>query len=149
MPRGSKSYATELEAVKIVRAEETAKGWTPGPPLGQPAQKVEGCDFLSAPPDGGSGHRVEVKGWGDPIVWPDGSIRDSANITVEQFERATADPNWRLEIVANLTAAREQRGQPQRLTLTSAEIRERVREWRYRIDLDGLAERVSEAPDRP
>jgi len=96
MPRGA-SYDTEREAVETVCAEEVAKGWMPGPLLGQQVQRLEGCDFLSTPPDGGPGHPVEVKGWGEPIIGPDGSILDRADINVEQFERAKADPNWRLE----------------------------------------------------
>lgn len=143
MPRGV-SYDTEREAVEIVRAEEVAKGWTPGPQLGQRAQPLEGCDFLSIPPDGGSAHPIEVKGWGEPMVGPDGSILDRADMNVEQLERAKADPNWRLEIVANLAAARERRGRPQRLSLTAAEVVERARGWRYRVELDGLAQRVTE-----
>jgi hypothetical protein len=85
-----------------------------------------------------------VKGWGEPIVGSDGSILDRADINVEQLERAKADPNWRLEIVANLAAARERRGRRQRLSLTAAEVVERARGWRYHVELDGLAERVTE-----
>jgi hypothetical protein len=143
VPRGA-SFDTEREAVEIVRAEEVAKGWMPGPPLGQRAQALEGCDFLSTPPEGGPGHPIEVKGWSEPIVGPDGSIQDLADINVEQLKRAKADPNWRLEIVANLADARVRRGRPQRLTLTAAEVAERARGWRYRVELRGLAGRVTE-----
>jgi hypothetical protein len=61
----------------------------------------------------------------------------------EQYERAKSDPNWRLEIVGNLAAVRGGTGQPERLTLTGAEVVQRAECWRYRIPLDGLAERIS------
>lgn len=141
MPRGA-NKETEREAVEIVRAEEFAKGWKPGPQLAQSAQAREGCDFLSAPPEGGPPLPVEVKGWGEPMFGAGGRPIDKADINTEQMERAKADPNWRLEIVANLTAARAGRGQPQRLTLTATQVVARARPWRYRVDLDGLADHV-------
>jgi hypothetical protein len=142
VPRGS-GYQTEREAVEIVRAEEAARGWTPGPQLDQVSQRVEGCDFFSAPPDGRPPHPVEVKGWGEPLVGPSGRIVELADVNAEQFKRASRDADWRLEIVANLTAAREGRGSPQRLTLTAGDVVRRARPWRYRVDLDGLGEQVT------
>lgn len=63
-------------------------------------------------------------------------------MNVEQYERACRDPRFRLEIVANLTAAREGRGSVERLTLTADDIVARARPSQYRLPLAGLAERV-------
>lgn len=145
MPRGE--YAnTEHAAVEIVRAAELAQGWTPGPPLAQHAQHEAGCDLLSTPPDGGPPHPVEVKGWGEPLLATEDSFTYPADINREQFKRATRDPNWRLEIVGNLAAVRSGTGTAERLTLTAAEVIERAACWRYRVPLDGLAERVKPNP---
>ncbi len=134
----------ERAAVEIVRMAEIARGWQPEPLLGQPAQRTEGCDFLSTPPDGGAAHRIEVKGWGESLLCADGSFSYPADVTREQFEHAKADPTrWRLEIVGNLSAVLDGSGQPQRLTLTGSEVAERARCWRYQVPLDGLAERVN------
>ncbi|GEM_PF-3410990 len=142
MPRGE--YAnTEHAAVEIVRAAELARGWTPGPQLGQHAQHEAGCDLLSTPPDGGPPHPVEVKGWGEPLLAADGSFTYPADVNREQFERAKRDPNWRLEIVGNLSAVLAGTGHPQRLTLSGSEVTSRALCWRYRVPLDGLAQRVN------
>jgi hypothetical protein len=141
VPRGE--YAnTEHAAVEIVRAGEVARGWQPGPLLGQHAQHEAGCDLLSTPPDGGAPHRIEVKGWGEPLLSADGSFTYPADVNREQFERAKSDPSWRLEIVGNLSAVRTGTGQPERLTLAAGEIVARAVCWRYRVPLDGLAGRV-------
>lgn len=141
MPRGE--YAnTEKLAVEIVRDAEIARGWRPGPLLSQHDQHEEGCDLLSTPPDGGPPHRIEVKGWGEPLLAPNGTFNYPADVNREQYERAKNDPNWRLEIVANLAAVRADGGKPERLTLTRDEVVRRAECWRYRIPLDGLAERI-------
>lgn len=139
------SAAREVEkaAFEIVQASEIARGWRPGALLGQRAQRSEGCDFLSTPPDGGPTHRIEVKGWGEPLLRADGSFCYPADVTSEQFERAKADPTkWRLEIVGNLTAVLRDDSQPQRLTLDGSEVVQRASCWRYQVRLDGLADRI-------
>jgi hypothetical protein len=141
MPRGE--YAnTEKLAIQIVRAAELAHGWTPGPLLSQHDQHEEGCDLLSTPPDGGPPHRIEAKGWGEPLLTLDGAFTDPADVNREQYEHAKNDPNWRLEIVGNLAAVRAETGKPERLTLTGEEVVRRAECWRYRIPLDGLVENV-------
>jgi hypothetical protein len=125
-----------------VRAAEVARGWQPGPLLAQHAQHEAGCDLLSTPPDGSPPHAIEVKGWGEPLLATDGSFTYPADINREQFERAKRDPNWRLEIVGNLTAVRSGTGVAECLTLTAAEVVERTACWRYRVTLDDLAERL-------
>ncbi len=139
------SAAREVEraAFEIVQASEIARGWRAGALLGQRAQHIEGCDFLSAPPDGGPAHRIEVKGWGEPLLRADGSFSYPADVTSEQFERAKADPTkWRLEIVGNLTAVLSEGRLPQRLTLDGSEVVQRASCWRYQVRLDGLADRI-------
>jgi hypothetical protein len=139
MPRGN-DLKVEQEAMAFVRAEETAKGWTPGPALSKAREREEGCDFLSTPPRGGEPHPVEVKGWGESLRGPDGRFRYGQDINAEQFARAQRDPNWRLEIVANLTAVRARTGEVERLTLTAAEVCRLAVPWKYSVRLDGLTE---------
>ncbi len=122
----------------IVRDEEIAREWTPGPPLSRQRERQEGCDFFSTPPGGGAPHPVEVKGWGESLFRPDGRFRYPQDINSEQRARAESDPNWRLEIVANLTAARLKTGVVERLTLTAAEVTSRAVPWKYRVPLEGL-----------
>jgi hypothetical protein len=138
MPRRDDLH-TEREAMAIVRAEEKARGWMPGPALSKHQEKLEGCDFLSGPPDGGPPHPVEVKGWGESLFLPDGRFRYRQDINEEQLDRAQRDRNWRLEIVANLSAAREGRGEAERLTVRPADLDGRVTPWKFRVDLTGLA----------
>jgi len=133
---------TEREAMEIVRAEEIARGWMPGPPLGKQQEAREGCDFLSTPPDGGPAHPVEVKGWGESLFRPDGRFRYAQDINAEQLARAHRDPTWRLEIVANLGAAWNRLGEVERLTITAADLQGKVRPWKFRIDLSDLADRA-------
>jgi hypothetical protein len=149
VPRGE-ALKIERAAYEIVRKEELERDWTPGPPLTKTEEAREGCDFLSTPPTGGSPDRVEVKGWGEPLLMPDGRFTYPADINVEQHERAGAeDQNWRLEIVANLTAARAGVGEVQRLTLTGAEVRDRARPWKYKVGLEGLENRIRVTPWAP
>jgi hypothetical protein len=112
--------------------------------LAQHAQHEAGCDLLSTPPEGGVPHPIEAKGWGEPLLAPDGSFTYPADVNREQFERAKRDPSWRLEIVGNLTAARSGTGAAERLTLTASEVVDRASCWRYRVRLDGLAVRVND-----
>jgi hypothetical protein len=139
MPQHEGQKSTEREAMEIVQAEERARGWTPGPPLSQRDQPIEGCDFFSTPPDSGDAVAIEVKGWGEPLLRPNGSFSYPADVRVEQYERARRDPHWRLEIVANLTAVRKGHGQAERLTLTAADVRELATPSLYRIPLDRFA----------
>ena len=125
----------EQRAYEIVRAEEVARGWTPGPRLGQTKQKQEGCDFFSTPPDGSEPHPVEVKGWGEQLRKPDGTFTYWADPRVEQVEQARRDPNWRLEIVANLTKVEAGEGEPERHTLTAADVVAGAQPWIYKVPL--------------
>lgn len=141
MPRGDFTN-TEARAVEIVCDEERAQGFQPGNLLGQRAQHDEGCDLLSVPENGGPAHRIEVKGWGEPLLKADGSFTYPADVNQEQVDRARTDPTWRLEIVGNIAAERAGTGKAERLTLTGAEVAERAIGWRYRVPLNGLAARV-------
>ena len=154
MPRGDYTN-TEARAVQIVCDSERAAGFKPSDLLSQRAQHDEGCDVLSVPENGGPAQRIEIKGWGEPLRKPDGSFTYPADVNQEQLERARTDPTWRLEIVANIAAERSGTGKAERLTLSGAEVAERAVGWRYRVPLDGLADRVlavdaeEPAPDAP
>lgn len=119
---------TEKAAMRVVIEEEEQAGRRVQR-LNKRGEGVEGCDFLSHPPDGGPPDPVEVKGWSAPFrsvkrgetVWSYGS-----EVNFEQLERARTDPLWRLEIVANLRAVRERTGEAQRLSLTATEVVERA-----------------------
>ncbi len=133
----------EREAVEIIRQEELTRGWEPGAQLSQTQQRLDGCDFFSTPPDGGAPHPIEVKGWGEPLLTASGAFTYPADVNAQQFERAQRDPTWRLEIVGNLTAHRAGLGPYERLTLSSNEVVERARPWKYTVELEGLGERVT------
>jgi hypothetical protein len=94
MPKGD-FYRTELEAVKIVREAEEAKGWRPEPRLSVARERVEGCDFFSKPPRGGGpAHPIEVKGRGGSIFTATGALRpDVIDVNVDQLNRAKRDRN--------------------------------------------------------
>lgn len=147
MPRGDYTN-TEARAVEIVCEVERAQGFQPSDLLSQRAQHDEGCDVLSVPANGGPAHRIEVKGWGEPLRKPDGSFTYPADVNQEQLERARSDPLWRLEIVANIAAERSGTGKVERLTLSGAEVTERAVGWRYRVPLDGLVDRVVEVASK-
>jgi hypothetical protein len=143
VPRGDYD-STEKCAVDIVRKAEIAKGWNPSELLSQSKQREEGCDILSRPPDGGVAHRIEVKGWGEPLR--DGvEFRYPADVNAEQLDRAWSDPKWRLEIVGNMAAVRAGVGSPERLTLSGQEVVDRAEGWRYRVRLDGLTGRIGKS----
>ena len=134
--------------MEIVCEAERARGFQPSDLLSQHAQHEEGCDVLSVPANGGPAHRIEVKGWGEPLRKPDGSFTYPADVNQEQLERARSDPMWRLEIVANIAAERAGTGKAERLTMSGSEVAERAVGWRYRVPLDGLAGRVVEVTSK-
>jgi hypothetical protein len=88
---------------------------------------------------------IEIKGWGRPLRLLDGSFSYPADINAQQHRRALDDDSWRLEIVANLTAARAGSSRPERLTLSSAEVRERALPLKLAVPLDGLQNRIRAA----
>jgi hypothetical protein len=137
-------WQTEKEAMRIVREEEERAGRRVEP-LTKTRERIEGCDFLSYPPDGGPPDRVEVKGWSASflrIKKGETVFSYGSEVNFEQLERARSDPLWRLEIVANLAAVRAGTGQAQRLSLTGAEVVERAIPWKFRVPLDGLEARI-------
>lgn len=138
-------WATEREAMRIVREEEERAGRRVEA-LSKARERVEGCDFLSHPPGGGAPDPVEVKGWsaGFIKVARNGATVFSypSEVNFEQLERARQDPRWRLEIVANLAAVRAGTGTPERLTLSGAEVVARAHPWKFRVPLDGLEGRI-------
>ena len=129
MPRRN-DLTTEREAMELVRAQEIAAGWNPGPPMSKRQEATEGCDFLSTADGRGRRAPVEVKGSGESLLRPGGGFRYAQDINAERLARAERDPNWRLEIVANLGAAREGRSTADRLTINASDLKDRVRPWK-------------------
>lgn len=82
-------------------------------------------------------HRIEIEGWGEPLLAPDGSFSYPADVNQEQLQHARSDPNWRLEIVGNLTAVRDGTGPAQ----TPYTDRQGGRGARYLLALLHLARR--------
>jgi hypothetical protein len=111
MPRGD-AYKTELEAVAIVRREYERAGWSVGATLSKSKERRQGCDLLAEHADTGDRAVIEVKGWGEPLRRTDGTFSYPADINAQQHQRALNDNSWRLEIVANLSAARAGSGEP-------------------------------------
>jgi hypothetical protein len=137
-------FQTEKEAMRIVRDEEERAGRRVER-LTKQREKLEGCDFLSHPPDGGPRDRVEVKGWSASflrIKKGETVFSYGSEVNFEQLERARTDPLWRLEIVANLAAVRAGTGEAQRLSLTGTEVVKRARPWKFRVPLDGPEARI-------
>jgi len=131
------------EAVRIVLAEEIARGWKPTEIGVAAEEKRLGCDVLSVPPEGGEAHPVEVKGWGEPFLsLSSGRFIDFQDIRSSQMEAARRDRNYRVEIVANLTAYLAGTGPYERLTLTAAEVCERAIPRLYDVPLTGMEERI-------
>ena len=123
--------------MEIILAEERAAGWVPRVLGAAKLEKQHGCDILSAPPDGGAQHPVEVKGWGEPFTTVSGRFGYHQDMRASQMEAAQRDPNFRIEMVANLTAYLAGTGPYERLSLTAAEILERAIPRLYDVPLAG------------
>jgi hypothetical protein len=61
------------------------------------------------------------------------------------MEAAMRDPNYRVEMVANLTEYLEGNGRYERLTLSAAEVCERAVPRLWDVPLTGMEERISRA----
>jgi uncharacterized protein DUF6000 len=129
-------------AMEIVTAEERSRGWAPELPGSWAKEKEHGCDILSAPPDGGPAHPIEVKGWGEPLLNANRTFTYPQDIRASQYQAARRSEVYRLEIVANLDAHLQNTGSYQRLTLTAQDILERAIPRLYDIPLTGLEEKV-------
>ena len=134
--------------MEIVLAEEVAAGWTPRVLGAAALEKQHGCDILSVPPAGGEPHPVEVKGWGAPFIATRQQFGYHQDIRASQMLAAQRDPNFRIEIVANLTAYVAGTGRYERLTLTASEIIERAIPRLYDVPLAGKENEIvrREAP---
>ncbi|MDP8943912.1 MAG: hypothetical protein M3N16_07320 [Actinomycetota bacterium] len=138
-------HSPEREAVEVVRREEVERGWRPGRSWRSPASPSRAATSSARRPTEARPTPVEVKRSGESLLRPSGAFSYPADINHEQLERAQRDPHFRLEILANLTAARRGEGRSERLTLTAAEVVERARPWKHRVALEGLADRVRSA----
>ena len=149
MPRSELALRTERDAIAIVRAEYELAGWIVGPALSKVEERRQGCDLVAEHPDTGERLWIEVKGWGEPFLGARGGFNYPADINAQQHGRAVDDDRWRLEIVANLAAARAGSGQPQRLTLSAQAVRQRAIPLKLAIPLDGLERQIREVTPTP
>lgn len=129
------SQPIRATAMKIVVAEETARGWSPHVIGDAKQEKKHGCDILSTPLGGGDPHRVEVKGWGEPFRRPSGKFFYTQDIRDSQMSSARRDKPFRIEIVANLTAYLQDQDPYERLTLRADEIATATpRLWEFALE---------------
>lgn len=74
--------------MEIVTAEEAARGWN-AVWVGSWAKERElGCDLLSTPPGGGEPFRIEVKGWGEPLLTSKGTFTYGQDVRASQLHAA-------------------------------------------------------------
>ena len=133
--------------MKIILAEETRNNWSAEEIGVATLEKKYGCDILSTPPTGGDPHPVEVKGWGLPFRGPSGKFNDPQDLRASQMEAAERDGNFRVEIVANLTAHLATGAPYERLTLTAQELRGAVpRLWELELTGKEAEIRVRDLP---
>lgn len=124
-------------------AEERTNGWQPREIGIATEEKRLGCDVLSVPPGGGEPHPVEVKGWGESFLSPtSGRFIYHQDIRASQMEAAKRNAEYRLEIVANLTAYLGGAGLYERLSLTAEELLARAIPRLYDVPLTGLEDKV-------
>lgn len=136
------------EAVRIVLEEERKRGWKATEVGVAKEEKRLGCDILSVPPTGGEPHAVEVKGWGEGFLRSvSGRFAYDQDIRASQLEAAERDPNYRLEIVANLAAYVAGAGRYERLTLTAAEICQRAVPRLCDVRLTGMEDQIRRCTD--
>jgi hypothetical protein len=129
----------ERLAERVVRHEEEALGRSVHK-LSKIDERRYGCDFRSVDPDG-TEHLIEIKGWGESLLDANGRFRYSTELRTAQWKASIA-PGWRLEIVANITAAWEEGVPPERLTLTGADIDRRATPKLWEVPLSGFEEKI-------
>jgi hypothetical protein len=130
------------KAVAIVRRDYERAGWSGGATLSKSEERRQGCDLLGEHADTADRAVIEVKGWGEPLRRRDGTSSYPADINAQQHQRALNDDSWRLEIVANLSAARAGSGRAERRTLSAAGVRERAVRLKFAVPLKGLEYRI-------
>ncbi len=132
----------------IVAAEERCNGWKPQVIGVAALEKQHGCDILSTPPKGGEPHPVEVKGWGDAFIGARGRFLYTQDLRDSQMQAAVRNPNFRIEIVANLKRYLAGEAPYERLTLRAAEIKSaQPRLWE--VKLDAKAGEIRKGPWKP
>lgn len=140
VPRGNDLIVERL-GEQIIRSEQQDMGRTVRK-LSKVHERRLGCDFVSTDATGIE-HLIEIKGWGESLRMESGQFRYTTELRTAQW-KASAKPFWRLGIVANLTAANEGRGLPERLTLTGSDLERRTVPMMWEVWLDGLEGRVQE-----
>lgn len=128
--------------MEIVVAEELAAGHQPHVLGAAVLEKEHGCDIIVTPAEGSEPTPVEVKGWGEPFFFASGLWRYDQDIRASQMKAAKRNPDYRVEIVANLTAYLAGDGPYERLTLTAGEICERAKPRLHDVPLTGKEDEI-------
>lgn len=138
-------------AMAIVLAEEAAQGRIAKALASWAGEKMFGCDILSSTSSDEEPERVEVKGWGEPLLTAGGKFTYPQDIRASQFDAACVTSHYRIEIVANLDAYLLGSGGVQRLTLSAEYIRAHAVPRLYDVPLESLKGevRVVEASELP
>jgi hypothetical protein len=125
-------------AVEIVLAEERARGHAAEALPGTHLEKVHGCDILSRVPGEDELCRIEVKGWGTPLIAARGGFHWPLELEVSQWDAARSGVPFRAEIVANLRAYLDRAEPYERLTVDGGFIAENAIPNGYSVVLDPL-----------
>lgn len=134
--------------MSVVIESELAAGRDPQVLPSVAQERINGCDLLAHNRETGTVDRVEVKGWGSAFLSKSGKFTFDQELRASQVAAAKSDKGFRVEIVANLDNFMRGMATYERLTLTSAEIREpeRLKPQIYWISLDGLQSKIRQ-PD--
>jgi hypothetical protein len=129
-------------AMDIVVAEEWLAGRRPEPIRGTHLERIYGCDILVYVEEREEPDRVEVKGWGDPLIATRGAFSWRQDLQVSQYEAACSGAPFRVEIVANLRAFLGAGGNFDRLTVHGDFVRNHGRPSAYEVALDPLKDDI-------
>jgi hypothetical protein len=135
--------------MEIVLAEERLLGRSAEPLPGTRLEKQYGCDILVHRGDDAEPERVEVKGWGDPLVGRRGKLSWPLDVQVSQFEAARSGAPFRVEIVANLTRFLDGGDPYERLTVPGAFVADHALPSGYMVILEEIRGEATRSPNRP
>jgi hypothetical protein len=129
-------------AMEVIVAEEWLAGNTPEPIRGTHLEQVHGCDILVGVPGQAEPDRVEVKGWGEPMIAVRGKFSWRQDMQVSQYRSASSGLPFRMEIVANLRRFLDAGDRYDRLTVDADFIRRQAQPSAYEVDLEPLREGI-------
>ncbi len=136
--------------MEIVLAEERMRGNSAHALAGAHLEKAHGCDILSTVPGQDDPTRIEVKGWGTPLIAAGGKFNWPLELQVSQHDAArTVGVSFRAEIVANLRAYLDHGAPYERLTVPGAYISTNAVPSAYAVPLEGLRDAVHGAAHSP